>query len=46
MNIVNMTDLSLHAWRLLEDPALVGHVTKDSVVLPYEICDDCIRQGI
>ena len=46
MDIVNMTDLRLHSWRLLEDPAIADHTTKDSLVIPYDVCDDCLRQGI
>ena len=46
MDIVNMTDLRLHSWRLLEDPAIADHTTKDSLVIPYDVCDDCLRQGV
>ena len=41
----NETDFSRYAWRLLH-PDVNKHIQKDSVIIPYEICEDCIVEGI
>lgn len=41
-----MTDFSLYSWRVIDNPDIYEHITKDSLLMPYEICDDCINGNV
>ena len=41
-----MTDFGLYSWRVIDNPDIYEHITKDSLLIPYEICDDCIHGNV
>ena len=42
----NLTDFSNFFWNVLEDANLEHKISKESVIIPYEICEACLQEGL